>query len=217
MASDKCRRYSPSWGRYWEVRDLVTVHAKGVQASSIVFTEKVREWCKLPYPMPKPDHPRGCPNYGKKPLCPPTAPYRADILVKFKNFKIVHAVFDFKRYKELVRESHPAWSDRQVENVLYWQSAVKKVLKDRVFGDHRHIDNDRVVLGAGSGFDNCQSMESAGIDVFATLKNNDIPIEHRPENIVTLVSLVAWNDPVPGKNVQPSLFDFAAKSPAPVL
>jgi predicted metal-binding protein len=217
MAGKKYRRYSPSWGHYWEVSDLVGVREKDVQASSIVFTEKAREWCKLPYPMPKPDHPRGCPNYGKNPLCPPNSPYRADILVKFKKFKIVYAVFDFKRYKELVREQHPAWSDRQVENVLYWQSAVKKVLKQRVFGDYHHVVKGGAVLCAGSGFENCQSMESGGIDVFASLKNNDIPIERHPENVVTLVALVAWNDPKPERNKHPSLLDFMAKSPAPVL
>lgn len=36
----------------------------------LVVNEKAKTWCCLPYP----DHPKGCPNYGKSPLCPPQAP-----------------------------------------------------------------------------------------------------------------------------------------------
>lgn len=203
----KCTRYSTSLGRYWEVSELVNCDEKDIPASSILFKEEVREWCRLAYP----DHPRGRRNYGKCDLCPPKAPYRADILDTFSHFKTIYAVFDFKRYKELVIEAHDQWTERQVENVLWWQSGVKNVLKQKVLSNYvrgaRDIVAD-VILGAGSGFGNYQSMESAGIDVFTTMRKNGIQMERRPINNITIVSLIAWNDKDVKKIEQPSLFDF---------
>ena len=120
-------------------------------------------------------------------------------------------MFNFKRYKELVIEAHDQWTERQIENVLWWQSGVKNVLKQWVFGHYVHGARDIVadiILGAGNGFSNCQSMESAGIDVFTTMRKNGIQMERRPKNNITLVSLIAWNDKGVKKIEQPSLFDF---------
>ena len=36
----------------------------------VVVDYRARDWCRLPYP----DHPRGCPNFGRRADCPPMAP-----------------------------------------------------------------------------------------------------------------------------------------------
>jgi hypothetical protein len=93
---------------------------------------------------------------------------------------------------------HPDWSDRKANCVLYWQSSVKKQLKDFISKIYDTNPNTSLfLLSCGSGFKNLTipqskiySMEAAGIDVFNTLKRNKIKFELKPENFVLLVNLL---------------------------
>lgn len=174
--------------------DLVKIHEKEIPGSSIVFTRATQKMCTLPYE----DHKKGCPNYGKSSLCPPLAKYRDDIINRYNKFILVYAVFDFKKYKELRKQEHVDWSDRQLANVLYWQSSVRKMLKDYVA--RKQFDE---ILGAGN-FGVCQSMEASGIYVFKTLRNNGInDFEIKPKSVVYMVCLLLQR----GKQI--SLLDYA--------
>lgn len=86
---------------------------------------KAREWCKLPYP----DHPNGCPNYGKRVTCPPDAPLIYDFLDLDKPVYLISVQFDLASHIEKMLSKHPAWSERQARCVLYWQGSVNKELK----------------------------------------------------------------------------------------
>ena len=163
----------------------VSVHSKRIEPETIVFSEKVRTYCKYPYPMPNPTHPDGCPNYGKNPLCPPNAPYRPEIKERYDTFVIAYVRFDIEKYVELIRPRFPKWSIGQLRNSRLWQPKVKSILKD-----HVNTFKPDEILGAGSGFTNCQSMESAGINVFATLVKNKIPFDKKAKKIITLVALL---------------------------
>lgn len=149
-----------------------------------MFSEKTRKWCQLPYP----DHPQGCPNYGKKALCPPVAPYMKERLKRYSFFELNWVEFDWQGYKQWRKSQHPEWTERQASCCLYFQGSLKSMLL-------KQIEKKRgvFVLGCGSGFAGTQSMESAGIYVFQTLWNNGIEIEVKPKTKIILVCLCCAN------------------------
>lgn len=165
-----------------KINEFVMMQSKHVNKNTVIFSEKTREWCKLPYP----GHPRGCPNYGKNEKCPPRSKIRTDILERHESFILAYATFDVTGYVTRMKLVHPDWSDRQLRNSRYWQGSLKKMLLDfiRTNFDYKEI------LGAGSGFMNSQSMESAGIDVFATLNRNGITFDRTARKFIIMVSLL---------------------------
>lgn len=194
------------------ISDFVNIYVKQVYPNSIIFTRKTWGWCRMPYQ----DHPRGCPNFGKNPNCPPNSKYMEDIKLNFSYFYLIYADFDFRKYKDdrkdkLVQKykeklQNGEWNEleyqkkistlteRSIGNLLYWQKPVKNLLKKKV----SEIENKKFhILGCGSGFwDNIYSMESAGIDVYSTLRNNSIFFEENPINHVVLVSLIYLNEKI---------------------
>ena len=164
--------------------ELATTKQKYISRESIVITKKTEKWCQLPYP----GHKKGCPNYMKSKTCPPNVTYIGKFIHQFNLFLLIWAEFDFKKYKELRFEEHPEWSKNQVKCVLYWQASIKKILKNKI----KTIKNTSdYLLSCGSGFGNSiKSMEAVGINVFATLKNNNIDFEIKPQNKILLVCLL---------------------------
>lgn len=170
-----------------DILKYTKIETKKIPIESIVFKENIGQWCQLPYS----EHKKGCPNYGKGLLCPPKSPFYRDIVKNWQCFSVVYAVIDLKGYKDEMRISHPNWSEKQLSCVLYWQRRVKVKLRSEV-DKICNIGND-LVLGCGSGFGDCYSMESVGINVIQTLKNNNIEIDVKPINRVVLVSLICKN------------------------
>lgn len=171
-----------------KINELVSIRHKEIKSESIIFSEKIREFCLKPYP----GHKKGCPNYNKNPLCPPLAPYRKDILKKHSKFILVWATFDFATYKEEMKEIHLDWSAKQISCVLYWQGSLKKLIKNYI----SELQYDEL-FGCGSGFLNSQSIESAGINVFSTLKLNNIYYEIKPVHNIVLVALLCMKKKKP--------------------
>jgi len=177
------------------IRNLVKIKDKIIDGNSIVFTKKTRLWCQLPYP----GHSGGCPNYNKCKLCPPYSPYMPNLKDKYDKFKLIYATFDFKKYKELRKQENSSLSEAQVRCILYWQSQIKKLLKEELnphFSGIFNID-DLYLFGCGSGFSlkyqpEVFSMESVGIYVMKTLENNNISFELKPKNYVILVCLLCY-------------------------
>jgi predicted metal-binding protein len=177
-----------------DISSLLTIKAKEIARESIHFTPKTFLWCTLPYP----DHPKGCPNYDKNPLCPPHSSLMHSKLNGFRYFYLVYGKFQLKRYIEQMRERHPTWSHRQASCVLYWQGSVKKHLKNRLKQIAQANTDIRFYLfSSGSGFkekifgqSKIYSMEAAGIDVFRTLKANGIAFEVKPRRFVLLVNML---------------------------
>jgi hypothetical protein len=161
---------------------IVIIHDKIIDPASLIFTEKVREYCNYPYP----GHPNGCPAKCSARLIPARF---CEEWVKNKHdlFILSWAELDFKAYKKRRRRANEHLSDNQVKCVLYWQGAVKKILKDHVFSTYPDHD----VFGTGAGFGtSMQSMEAHGILVYAALVKNKIKFEKKPKNKVILVALV---------------------------
>lgn len=181
-----------------EIKKLIQIRKIKIDSKSIKFTKRTRLWCQLPYP----DHPKGCPNYNKNPNCPPLAKFMKKILIEYLHFYLIYAEFDLKIQKERMLSLHPNWSNRQANCLLYWQNSVKKELKNHIKKIFIMNNNsDLFLLSCGSGFNSNDynqetvcSMEAAGIDVFNTLKNNNISFEIKPKNKVLLITLLCSNE-----------------------
>lgn len=166
-----------------DIQNLVSIEIKEIPKKTITFSEKVQEYCKLPYD----GHPKGCINYGKKKTCPPQQPFRKDVLENYSTFVLALASFDFKKYKQEMKKLHPLWSEKQLANVIYWQNSVKTLLKNKL----REYSFEEI-FGAGSGFWGRPSMEAVGINVFHTLKLNGIPFEMKPKDKIVMVALMMF-------------------------
>jgi predicted metal-binding protein len=154
---------------------------------SIEYKENIGEWCKKPYP----GHKHGCPNYGKKELCPPFSKFMKDNIEKYHYFYLIYAEFDFRGYKDEMSILLPDWTEKQLGCCLYWQTQLKNKFYTYV---KEFITSTDLLLGCGSGFGkNIQSMESGGINVFKTLTNNNILYEDRPKNKIVLCCLLCSN------------------------
>ena len=144
----------------------------------LVFCIEARRWCLLPYP----DHPKGCPNYGKKDICPPKAPHISEWLSGTGELRFVCVSFNLKEHAERMLGLHPNWSQRQARCLLYWQPKVNKSLISLV---------STLVHETGLKITYCP--EAMGVDVIKTAQSVGIPIEAPPKDIVHKIALVATN------------------------
>lgn len=146
-------------------------------STKIVVDYRAREWCKLPYP----DHPRGCPNYGRKSSCPPQAPLVENYFDMDQDHYFVAVKFDLFSHISKMKEKHPLWSDRQARCCLYWQSTVNKQLKEwcRLF-----------VEQYGLTYTLCP--EAMGINVIETCKAIGLPIRARPVGTIYKVAMLGY-------------------------
>jgi len=142
-----------------------------------VIDYPVRGLCVLPYGG---DHPRGCPNFGKCDMCPPCAPKFDVVYHSTKCFAVVNE-FDLAAHREKMRAAHPAWSERQLVNCLYWQGTARKKLRELV----------RAFLLEHPDYRAEETPEAMGVNVTATLRAVGIELEWPPVQIVRQVALCA--------------------------
>ncbi|MFA5731568.1 MAG: hypothetical protein WC934_06150 [Acidithiobacillus sp.] len=171
--------------------------------------DNIGRFCRLPYP----DHPNGCPNFGKNELCPPL--FKPIPHTKFNDYSklmLLWAEFDFKSYKIEMKqqwiennkskgiEKEP--TDKQISCCLYWQNSVKRIIiksLNTMIKD-KNISEPSLILACGSGFkhkkgaNNCASMEAGGINVILTFKKLHIDIEVKPVNKVILCILLGFRN-----------------------
>ena len=141
----------------------------------LVIDLRAREWCKLPYP----NHPQGCPNYGKKTECPPAAPlvdYYFDL--SEPHFFIIQG-FNLGAHAFSMKQKHIQWSQRQCKNLLYWQNHVNALLRKRT---ESLIEYEYEIYTLVP--------EAMGVHVIKTAQNLGIPIQVRPEGIVFKIALL---------------------------
>lgn len=93
---------------------------------------QVRNLCCHSYP----NHPNGCPNYGKRKTCPPHMGYVDKTLDLSKPVYIIWSIFDFKAHVAKMMLTHPDWTERQVKCCLYWQPRARKVLEQEIDAFH---------------------------------------------------------------------------------
>lgn len=142
-----------------------------------VLNYKVRGLCVHPYP----NHPKGCPNFGKRDICPPIVKvfeeaYRMDrpIYAVINNFPLAEHV-------AAMRAKHPHWTYRQLVNLLYWQPKARKRLRGLIQGALRRLPSEYRV---------CTCPEGTGVDVTGTLAAVGIDLEWPPIRIACQVALL---------------------------
>ena len=142
-----------------------------------IIDYNMRKICMRKYP----NHPKGCPNFGKKAGCPPTLP-RIEDLILMGIRQPIYAIFnrfDFKGHCDKMRKLHPQWSQRQIECCLYWQGTARKSLREKVenfLTKHPH-------------YDIVECPEGAGVNLTETMRNAGIILEWPPVNYTYQVVL----------------------------
>ena len=141
-----------------------------------VLAIRMRRLCRRPYP----GHPRGCPNWNKRPTCPPQAPLLPSVLDLSQLVWCIYNAFDLAAHVKRMRARHPAWSDRQVRCCLYWQGTARAQLRKKI----------AAFLEKHPGCEVLHCPEACGVDVTATMASIGIELEWPPESVAYQVALV---------------------------
>jgi|GEM_PF-688123 len=149
---------------------------KKLCVKNLVIDHKVRGLCCKPYP----NHPKGCPNFGKREQCPPQALYVEDILDTTKDMYVIYNKFNFKEHTDKMRNNHPNWSERQITCCLYWQDTARKILKQNIKDFLKEHRKDYIILSCP---------EACGVDVTETMKNIGETLEWPPVNWTYQIAL----------------------------
>lgn len=162
---------------------------------SLIVSDHVREWCKLQYP----GHRDGCPKYGMRPVCPPSAPSVSDFIdLGLPHFFLIQP-FCLSAHAAKLKKQHPGWTQRQCRNPRYWQKRVVSVLRaaaNRITEEHPEL---------------CYTVipEAMGVFVLATARRVGIPMKRIPGRFVFKVALIGY---LKSGKVQISLDQFCAPS-----
>lgn len=142
---------------------------------SLVIQKSVRKLCTLPYH----NHPKGCPNFGKRPDCPPNQKLLTTIYDLSHPFYVLWVDFDIGTHIRKMEQAHPLWTKYQTACCLYWQPKVRKFLREeaakwtQTHPEYTFSDNP----------------EAMGVNVTATMKNEGIILEWPPKNIVRKIGI----------------------------
>lgn len=137
-----------------------------------------RDWCKLPYR----DRPKGCKQYGRK-QCPPNAPLVEDWIDLNKPHWFIVTEFDLSSHAKRMKMKHPKWSERQCENLYYWQNTCRKALREGI----KEFQKEH------PGIISTLIPEAMGVHVFRTARKLGIPIKPRPKDTVFKIALVGYS------------------------
>jgi len=146
----------------------------------IVYQPAVRKLCFRPYP----NHKHGCPNYGRKPYCPPKHLLLDECIDRSKPVYAVAFKFDIGSHAKKMRAKHPDWTERQVYNLYFWQTQARKILFSNAYKFLRQLKkkNKRYYI------EYCP--EAAGVNLTATMKNIGIRLQWPPRDYSYLIVLI---------------------------
>jgi len=136
----------------------------------------VRDLCWRPYP----GHPHGCPNYGRRPTCPPQAPIFWSVLDRRAPVWAIWTTFDLGAHVERMRARHPGWSWRQLVNCLYWQGGARAALRRECERFLQRVPTADWIVW---------TPEACGIDVTATMARVGEVLEWPPRTVTYQVAL----------------------------
>jgi len=151
---------------------------KKISPRKIFYSKKMQDLCKNPYP----NHPKGCPNYGKRKTCPPNAPLIDKILDFKKPVYIIYTNFQIGKFARKMKKKHPGWTERQIYNPLYWQGKARK----------EHREEVRRFLKKNPGIISIKCPEGYGVNVQLLMKNVGISLEWPPRKITRIISLAGY-------------------------
>ena len=142
---------------------------------------RVGRWCQLPYP----GHPNGCPNYGKRSICPPFTPTVTDFFNLRRKHWFLITEFPLEQYLGQMRKKHPSWSERRLRCLLYWQGHVRKEQYQQI-NDFRNRFPETVFS---------LLPEAMTVNVILTLRHIGIDIEVKPQRKILKIALIGYPNP----------------------
>lgn len=145
----------------------------------VIVDRRVRGLCVRPYH----GHARGCPNVGRE-GCPPGAPHIRCVLDLRRPVWAVWTRFDLSSHVEKMRARHPFWTDRQLQNCLYWQGAARAKLKREVARVLARLEPKHGQLHT------VWCPEATGVDVTHTMLGIGVELEWPPVRYTRQVVLV---------------------------
>lgn len=149
-----------------------------LKSEDIVLEPKARGlWCTLPYY----NHPKGCPNFGKKVGCPPFSPKFEEVYMQ--PFYMVMEFFDIETHVIKMKEKHPKWTEKQCRSLLYWQKNLNKKLENNANEFMKKLSTKNIEL--------VKTPEAMGINMFETCKNVGVLLERNPKKMVIKIVIIA--------------------------
>lgn len=137
---------------------------------TLAIDYKVRDYCKLPYP----GHPEGCPSYGKRKECPPSAPLVEDFIDLSKPHYFVVYSRDYVDTESMDEKLQECWP--------YWHGHMKSILCETI--EKFQSDHPGTVFTLHPS--------AVGVDVLKTAKNVGIPLEISPQGTVYRIALIGY-------------------------
>lgn len=141
----------------------------------ISYKKGIQSLCRNHYP----NHPKGCPNYGKKDGCPPNQPLISEVLNLRKGVYLIYTEFDVGKHARRMQKMHPDWSKRQVYCCLYWQPTARKIQREEETKAKEEYGLGKIV----------DSPEAHGVNLSLLMKNIGVELEWPPRKITRLISL----------------------------
>lgn len=129
---------------------------------------------------PYPGHPNGCPNYNRKPGCPPKAQMLANVLRLDMPVFAIWNVFDLASHVERMRAKHPTWSQRQLVCCLYWQPGARKALARELVTFCREAGGETSII---------RCPEAMGVNITETMRQVGVELEWPPVSRAVQVAL----------------------------
>lgn len=130
---------------------------------NIIHGKRFQNLCRTPYH----NHPKGCPNYGKRSDCPPCE--RVDEIFDLtKELYVIFTEFPVGAFAERMRACHPEWHNqpRQWYNCIRWQGTARKHHKQDVLEFQKEFPNLAVDMNPEAlGVNVTEMMKQAGIDL----------------------------------------------------
>jgi len=140
----------------------------------IKFSNKVQSLCL----QTSKSFPKGCPNYAKKPGCPPQ-PLINGIFDLQKPIYLIYTDFEIKKVAERMRKKHHDWTEKQGYNPRYWQGTARKQhkleLKEFLETHPKTITN--------------KNPEAHGVNVNNLMNKIGINLEWPPRKLSRIISL----------------------------
>ncbi|MEI7719341.1 MAG: hypothetical protein WCI72_05715, partial [archaeon] len=123
---------------------------------------------------------QGCPNYGKKPECPPRKLFSEDYDLT-NSLYLIATDFDLTEHAQRIRKAHLDWTEKAVYNPRYWQATARKLHEAEIedfLKEHRAYSIER-------------SPEGCGINVTNLCRQNRIYLEWPPRKLARIISIGA--------------------------
>jgi len=162
------------------LRHKMTFHSHMVTP---VFRPTVRNLCKKSYP----NHPHGCPNWAKRPTCPPECKLLPELVDASHDIHILWAEFPFGEHVKWMQSEHPTWSKRQLECCIYWQHSVRKYMNSASKAFQKLDVIAHPEMEGRTRIWTCP--EAMGVDVTATMRTIGVELEWPPKHITRMVYL----------------------------